>query len=95
MGAQGRFEDLIAEAQAAPIEGWSFEWLMGRATEERPPWGFAALLAERLGTVESVLDLQTGGGEFLAEVLDRAVVVPERVTATEGWLPNAAAARRT
>jgi hypothetical protein len=27
------FEDLVAEAVAAPVEGWDFSWLDGRATE--------------------------------------------------------------
>lgn len=32
-------EELIADAAAAPVDGWGFGWLDGRATEERPPWG--------------------------------------------------------
>ena len=44
--AMGRsFEELVAEAQAAPIEGWDFSWLDGRATEDRPSWGYAGLVA--------------------------------------------------
>lgn len=27
------FDDLIAEAEAAPVDGWDFSWLDGRATE--------------------------------------------------------------
>ena len=29
----------MAEAAAAPVEGWDFSWFEGHATEERPPWG--------------------------------------------------------
>jgi hypothetical protein len=32
--------ELIAEAEAADVTGWDFSWLDGRATEERPPWGY-------------------------------------------------------
>jgi hypothetical protein len=34
------FEDLVAEAASAPIDGWDFSWLDGRATEQRPSWGY-------------------------------------------------------
>lgn len=83
------FDELVAEAAAADVTGWGFDWLNGRATEERPPWGYAKLLAERLGRVESTLDLDTGGGEVLAE----APSFPSRMVASEGWPPNAKHAR--
>ncbi|MFJ6535757.1 class I SAM-dependent methyltransferase [Paenarthrobacter sp. NPDC091711] len=79
------FETLVNEAAEADVTGWGFDWLEGRATEERPPWGFAKLLAGRLATVRSALDLDTGGGEVLSE----AGKFPERMVATEGWPPNA------
>ena len=61
------FADLVAEAMAADTTGWGFGWLDGRATEERPPWGYARLLGQRLALVASALDIDTGGGEVLAE----------------------------
>ncbi|MGH3967715.1 MAG: SAM-dependent methyltransferase, partial [Mycobacterium sp.] len=30
------FDELVAQAAAAPVHGWDFSWLDGRATEERP-----------------------------------------------------------
>lgn len=83
------FEELVAEAQAADIDGWGFGWLDERATEERPPWGYARLLAERLRNASSALDLDTGGGE----VLDEATFLPPAMTVTESWPPNAQRAR--
>ena len=83
------FEDLVAEAEAADVTGWGFSWLEGRATEERPPWGFSRLLAERLATVEWALDIDTGGGEVIGE----APILPRDMTVTESWAPNAARAR--
>ncbi|MCK0110578.1 class I SAM-dependent methyltransferase [Ornithinimicrobium sp. F0845] len=83
------FEDLVAEAEAADVTGWGFGWLDGRATEERPPWQYAVLLAERLATVDSALDLDTGGGEVLGE----AAALPPRMAATEAWPPNLVRAR--
>ncbi len=83
------FDELVAEAAAADITGWRFDWLSGRASEERPNWGYAKLLADRLGRVESALDLDTGGGEVLAE----ATLFPPRMVAAEAWPPNAQRAR--
>ncbi|MEV0980766.1 class I SAM-dependent methyltransferase [Streptomyces sp. NPDC049915] len=86
------FEDLVAEAVAAPTEGWDFSWFEGRATEERPSWGYATSMAERLGSAAAVLDLQTGGGEVLDFALGRTSAAPGLVVATEGWPPNVAKA---
>jgi SAM-dependent methyltransferase len=79
------FDELVTEAEAVDVTGWGFEWLDGRATEERPPWGYARLLAERLPRVASALDIDTGGGEVLAEM----PAFPPRMCATESWPPNA------
>ncbi len=68
------------------MEGWDFSWLDGRASEERPPWGYQRLLGERLPRVSAGLDLQTGGGEMLAGV----PAYPPLMVATESWPPNVA-----
>jgi SAM-dependent methyltransferase len=83
------FDELVAEADSADISGWGFGWLHGRATEQRPPWGYARLLAGRLARVRSALDIDTGGGEVLSE----APTLPERMCVTEAWPPNAQRAR--
>ncbi|WP_137824785.1 class I SAM-dependent methyltransferase [Brevibacterium sp. 2SA] len=84
------FDDLIALGSSADVSGWDFAWLAGRATEERPPWGYARQLADRLAVASASLDIQTGGGEVLAE----AAVVPPTAVATESWPPNIARATR-
>jgi SAM-dependent methyltransferase len=84
------FEDLVAEGDAVPVEGWDFSWFEGRATEERPPWGYARLMGEQMGSVASALDIETGGGEVLATVPHR----PKLLVATESWLPNVGVARQ-
>lgn len=86
--ARSTFEQLIAEGEAAPVEGWDFAWLDGRATEQRPSWGYQRLIAQRLATVDSALDVQTGGGE----VLDGVQRLPTTIAATESWPPNVAKA---
>ena len=84
------FDTLIAEGEAADVTGWDFSWLEGRATEERPPWGYAAMLGQRLSTARASLDIQTGGGEVLAE----ASTFPPVAVATESWPPNVERAAR-
>jgi SAM-dependent methyltransferase len=86
------FEKLIAEADAVDVSGWDFSWLDGRATEERPPWGYQRLMGEKIGQAEVSLDIQTGGGEVLAGVPQRAA---KAMVATESWPPNLARAQHT
>lgn len=77
----------MAEAAVARVEGWSFAWLEGRATEARPSWGYQRMLAGRLAAARAACDVQTGGGEVLAEA--GAERFPSIMVATEGWWPNA------
>ncbi|MFE7047832.1 class I SAM-dependent methyltransferase [Streptomyces californicus] len=86
--SRDRFEALIAEADAVSVDGWDFSWLDGRATEQRPSWGYARAMADRLGRARAALDLQTGGGEVLAS----APKLPPVTVATEAWPPNVARA---
>ncbi|MDH6220208.1 methyltransferase domain-containing protein [Streptomyces pseudovenezuelae] len=97
------FEDLVAEGVAVPTEGWDFSWFEGRASEERPSWGYARSMAERLAGTTAALDIQTGGGEVLgfaldtladadADAADNADPRPLLTAATEGWPPNVAKA---
>jgi SAM-dependent methyltransferase len=88
------FDELVAEAEAQPVAGWDFSWLAGRATEERPAWGYSGLLRARLAGVRAVLDIQTGGGEVLAGALRGSDRQPAAVAATESWPPNAMLAQR-
>ncbi|MGW1075012.1 class I SAM-dependent methyltransferase [Streptomyces sp. NPDC002537] len=82
------FEDLVTEAEAVSVEGWDFSWLEGRATEERPSWGYQRAMGERLARAHAALDIQTGGGEVLAG----APKLPPLMVATESWPPNVAKA---
>ena len=52
---QRSFEDLVAEGAAEPVEGWDFSWFAGRATEERPAWGYAKMTAARLAAARAAL----------------------------------------
>jgi SAM-dependent methyltransferase len=84
------FEELVAEGEAVSVEGWDFSWFEGRATEERPVWGYARLMGERMAGASAALDVQTGGGEVLASIPQ----APPVLVATESWPPNLEIARR-
>jgi len=79
-----RFEQLLAEGESEPTEGWDFSWFEGRATESRPSWGYARLLSQRMAVATVALDVQTGGGEVLAIIENP----PRHLVATESWPPN-------
>ncbi|MDQ1607864.1 MAG: hypothetical protein QOE16_596, partial [Microbacteriaceae bacterium] len=44
MSVTSDFEELVAEAESASVDGWDFSWFDGRATEERPSWGYSRIL---------------------------------------------------
>lgn len=82
------FDELVDEANSVSVEGWDFAWLQGRATEERPAWGYARSMGARIAQATAALDIQTGGGEVLASVS----AFPRLTVATESWPPNVAKA---
>jgi SAM-dependent methyltransferase len=86
------FEKLVAQGAAEPVDGWDFSPLEGRATEQRPSWGYTRTVVDRLPSASAALDIQTGGGEVFAEILTRATRRPDVLAATEGWPANFAVA---
>jgi SAM-dependent methyltransferase len=84
------FEELAAEAQAAPFTGWDFSWLDARTTIERLPWRYQAEVGRYAAHAGALLDMGTGGGERLSRITPR----PARTVATEAWPPNVPVAAR-
>jgi SAM-dependent methyltransferase len=78
------FERLIAEAESQPFSGWDFSYLKGRYLEGKPSWNFAQEARRVIQEAHSMLDMATGGGEFLSSLSP----LPEICCATEGYLPN-------
>ena len=87
--AERSFDELIAEAMAAPFSGWNFSFLRGRTEYEPLPWDYARVVGDLAGD-RALLDLGTGGGEVLARLPAR----PVRTVATEAWAPNVPVAGR-
>jgi SAM-dependent methyltransferase len=84
-----QYDELVAEAVGVPITGWEFAWLDGRAVGSDPSWSFPELARPLLRRTPSLLDLDTGGGELLAELAP----LPPMTVAVESWAPNVPVAR--
>ncbi|WP_067508151.1 class I SAM-dependent methyltransferase [Actinoplanes sp. TFC3] len=84
-----QYEQLVAEAVGVSITGWEFAWLDGRAVGSYPSWAFPELARPLLRRAYSLLDLDTGGGELLAELAP----LPPLTVAVESWAPNVPVAR--
>ncbi|MEA3335796.1 MAG: class I SAM-dependent methyltransferase [Chloroflexota bacterium] len=83
------FDELIAEALEADFSGWDFSWLDGRWIDGPLPWNFRERIERYLPDVNSLYDMGTGGGEFLASLAP----LPPDTWASENWSRNLPIAR--
>ena len=47
------------------FKGWDFSYLDGRIEEEKLPWDYKSFICKYLNKDDMLLDMGTGGGEFL------------------------------
>jgi SAM-dependent methyltransferase len=78
------FDELIDEAEQAPIGTWDFSWLAGRAVEERPSWRYFDRVLERTAGVATLLEVQAGVGSMIGNLPS----LPPIAVATEGFPPS-------
>ncbi|GIF10788.1 hypothetical protein FHX34_101685 [Actinoplanes teichomyceticus] len=71
------------------MTGWEFAWLDGLAVASEPSWSYPEIARPLLRSAASLLDLDTGGGELLAEFAP----LPPYTVAVESWARNTPAAR--
>lgn len=81
-------EVLLAAAEVTAFQGWDFSTLGERLVLEPPHWDFAEIVANAAAEATTMLDMGTGGGEWLSSLRARAPFT----VATEGWQPNVAVA---
>jgi SAM-dependent methyltransferase len=86
---QDRFDQLVSEAWQHAFSGWDFAYLSGRMVQGQPAWDYRQLVLEKIKTASSLLDMDTGGGEFLSSLQP----LPPHTCATEGYPPNVPVAR--
>jgi SAM-dependent methyltransferase len=77
------------EDEAAGFKGWDFSYLSGRSAQQEPPWSYRARAVELVEAARRLLDIDTGGGEFLVSLAP----LPAQSVATESHRPNVALAR--
>jgi hypothetical protein len=77
-------KELLAEAEATTFQGWDFSTLGDRLVLEPPDWDFEEMAANAAAGSTTMLDMGTGGGEWLSSLRARATIT----VATEGWQPN-------
>ena len=84
------FEALLSEADTLDPSGWDLRALGDRLEIAPLPWDFTATVERHTRSAPDLLDLGTGGGEWLASLTQR----PARTVATETWPPNVDVAGR-
>ena len=76
----------LSEEENAHIHGWDFSYLDGRfeSSDDDLDWDYRKLILDRISPDMRILDIDTGGGEFLLSLGH-----PHNLTsATEGYPPN-------
>lgn len=66
------------------FKGWDFSYFDGRLEEEKLPWDYKSLISKYLNKDSLLLDMGTGGGEFLLSLQHPYT----KTSVTEGWEPN-------
>ena len=84
MNAEKWIDEWKREEAAAQMTGWDFSHLAGRYEEGPLPWDYRAKVLDFLKPDSRILDLGTGGGEFLLSLGHP----PALTSVTEGWGPN-------
>ena len=80
-----RIQAWKAEEQIAHIHGWDFSHIDGRHTEGTDfPWDYRQVIGKYLTPEKKLLDIDTGGGEFLLSLGHPN----ENTAATENYPPN-------
>lgn len=79
-----RFELLVVEALPQELRGWDFRFLEGRWVEGATSWDYREKVLTYIEGAKVLLDMGTGGGEFLSSLLP----LHAQTYATEGYAPN-------
>lgn len=90
MNEREAFEIFLKDAEA-PFSGWDFSYISGSGRSKTAPWdwSYTSTILPLVRSASSMIDLGTGGGEFLASLQP----LPQMTAATEGYPPNVPVAR--
>jgi len=87
--AKELFDILVEDAQQ-PFSGWDFSYIKDRIVTEPFTWSYSAKIIPFVRTANSLLDMGTGGGEFLFSLQP----LPKHTFATEAYEPNVPVAKK-
>jgi len=87
-----RLFDHLQNEYSHNFSGWDFTYLSdsGRMYSSPLPWNYQSLIEAYYKNSNSLLDLGTGGGEFLSSLKG----LPPKTFATEGYEPNIPIAKK-
>lgn len=92
MKKENLIENWLKEEAAAHIKGWDFSHIQGRyEVEDDLPWDYESMVRQALKQDAYILDIDTGGGEFLLSLGHPY----DRTGATEAYPPNVELCRKT
>ena len=77
-------KDLWKSEEKAAFKGWDFSYLKNRWDNEKLPWDYKEILNRYLNKDHKLLDMDTGGGEFLLSLNHTYT----NTSVTEMWEPN-------
>lgn len=78
-------KEWLQEESIAHIHGWDFSHIRGKYEEEYDlPWDYEQIVRSYLSSDKKVLDIDTGGGEFLLSLNHPY----QNLSATEAYPPN-------
>lgn len=85
------FESFLKDVER-PFSGWDFSFITesGRMSNSMLSWSYGSMVVPLVQKSSSMLDMGTGGGELLSKFQP----FPEKVCATEGYLPNVPVAKK-
>ena len=85
MNKRELLKNWLEEERVAHIHGWDFSHIQGKFDEENDlPWDYEMLVKYYLKPDHELLDMDTGGGEFLLSLKHPY----EKTSATEAYGPN-------
>jgi len=73
--------DFLKHEASVPFSGWDFSYVRGRMVESPLEWGYGSFIKWVIPHIDSILDMGTGGGEFLSTLQP----FPKHTCATEGY----------
>lgn len=85
-----QLKETLLQEEARAFSGWDFSYLKGRWKDEQISWDYSKIIKKYLKPDRKLLDMGTGGGEFLLTLQHPY----ENTYVTEGYEPNVALCRK-